>query len=157
MTHRYAARLAWTGNLGSGTSRYDAYGRRYVVSIDGKPDLAGTADPLYRGEADRHNPEDHFLAAIAGCHMLAYLALCARHGVRVTAYVDRIAGTLDTRPDGGGAFQEVTLSPVVTIAADSDEALALTLHDTAHAQCFIANSCAIPIHPEPTVLRERAP
>ena len=154
MTHSYEARLTWTGNLGVGTSRYDAYSRRYQVAIDGKPEIAGSANRVYRGDADRHDPEDLFLSAIGACHMLAYLALCAIHGVRVVAYEDRISGTLVTRPDGGGAFTEVTLSPVVTVSTESDEALALQLHETAHSRCFIASSCAVPIGHQPTVRRE---
>ena len=81
--HEHAARLIWDGNTGGGTAGYAGYSRRYRVLVPGKPVLQGTADPVFRGEADRHNPEDLFLAAISACHMLSYLALCARQGVRV--------------------------------------------------------------------------
>lgn len=149
--HRYEARLIWNGNLGDGTSSYTSYGRGYSVLVAGKPELVGTAAPAYRGEPDRHDPEDLFLASLAACHMLFYLSLCARHGVRVLSYEDEVSGTLAVRADGGGRFDEVTLAPVVTIAEGADEALARQLHDTAHERCFIANSCSVPIRHQATV------
>jgi organic hydroperoxide reductase OsmC/OhrA len=148
--HHYQAHLIWDGNLGEGTSTYGGYGRHHRVVIAGKPDLHGSADPTFRGEANRHNPEDLFLAAIVSCHMLSYLALCARHGICVTAYEDAASGTMVLDGSGGGKFEEVTLHPVVTIT-EGDAELAANLHEKAHAQCFIANSCSVPIRHEATI------
>jgi organic hydroperoxide reductase OsmC/OhrA len=147
--HEFAAGVVWEGTTGEGTSSYAAYSRRYRVTADGKPDLAGSADPAFRGDADRHNPEDLFLAALSACHMLFYLSLCARGGVRVLAYEDRATGVLRMEPGGGGRFESVTLRPVVHVHAESE--LAARLHDTAHGLCFIANSCGVPIRHAPVV------
>lgn len=149
--HEYVARLTWDGNPGDGTASYERYGRQFVVQIDGKPDLRGSADPQFRGDAALHNPEDLFLAAISTCHMLSYLALCARRGVRVVAYEDEARGTLRFDGTGGGRFVEVTLHPRVTISADSDLALARELHGEAHETCYVASSCSVPIHHQPVV------
>jgi organic hydroperoxide reductase OsmC/OhrA len=149
--HEYAARVRWTGDQGEGTASYAGYGREYVVAVDGKPDLAGSSDPAFRGAADRHNPEDLFLAALAACHMLAYLALCARSGVRVTEYEDDARGTLALRPGGGGRFEEVVLRPAVAVADPESADLAARLHETAHERCFIAASCSVPVRVEPVV------
>src|SRR5690606_13087549 len=143
--HRYAARIVWTGDRGSGTSSYTSYGRDYRVLVDGKPELPGSADAAFRGDPDRHNPEDLFVAAVAACHMLSYLSLCARQGVRVLSYEDEAAGTLALHPGGGGRFDAIVLNPVVVVAEGSDEALALRLHDEPPRRCFIANSCSVPI------------
>ncbi|MGH7563502.1 MAG: OsmC family protein [Gemmatimonadota bacterium] len=149
--HEYSARVIWEGNLGEGTSSYTGYGRQYRVLVDGKPDLAGSADPAFRGEADRHNPEDLFVASLSACHMLFYLSLCARSGIRVVEYEDAARGVVTLDADGGGRFEKVTLRPVVTIAGPENEALAGELHDAAHELCFIANSCSVPIRVEATV------
>ncbi len=149
--HHYQAHLIWDGNLGDGTSTYAGYGRQHRVVIAGKPDLVGSSDPMFRGEKEKHNPEDLFVAAIVSCHMLAYLALCARNGVCVTTYEDAATGTLVFDGSGGGKFEEVTLHPVVTIA-EGDADLAMKLHEKAHAQCFIASSCSVPIHHQAKVL-----
>ena len=149
--HEYAARLTWNGNLGTGTSAYIAYGRDYTVEIDGKPDLRGSADPMFRGSPQLHNPEDLFLTALSSCHMLTYLALCAKHKITVTSYEDDAKGTLLLTPDGGGRFEVVTLHPVVTITDASREALAMSLHEKAHDLCFIASSSSVPIHHEAAI------
>jgi organic hydroperoxide reductase OsmC/OhrA len=149
--HAYAARLVWDGNTGRGTSGYTVYGREHRVLVDGKPELAGSADPAFRGDPRRHNPEDLFLAAISSCHLLSYLALCARQGVNVLSYEDDARGTLRLDAGGGGRFTEVTLHPEVVIADGGDVELATALHDRAHALCFIASSCSVPIRHQPAV------
>jgi organic hydroperoxide reductase OsmC/OhrA len=149
--HDYKAKLVWEGNLGDGTTSYMGYGRRYRLKIDGKPDLTGSADPMFRGDANAYNPEDLFVAALSSCHLLSYLALCARSKINVVAYEDDASGTLLLRPDGGGSFESVTLHPVVTIASGADEKRALELHETAHDLCFIAASVKIPVNHEPQI------
>jgi len=121
------------------------------VAIGGKPDLLGSADALFRGDPTLHNPEDLLLAALSSCHMLSYLALCARARIPVLAYVDAAEGTLEFRPDGGGSFREVVLRPRVTVAAGTDLAVATALHEKAGAQCFIAASCNFPVRHQAVV------
>lgn len=149
--HEYETRLRWTGNTGSGTKTYAGYGRDFVVSIAGKPDLTGSADKLFRGTSTLPNPEDLFMAALSSCHMLAYLALCARQGVTVVSYEDHATGILALDDKWDGKFSGVTLNPVVTVASESMKELAMSLHDQAHDGCFIASSCSVPIHHSATV------
>lgn len=149
--HHYATQLTWDGNRGDGTATYAGYGRQYRIAIAGKPELHGTADAAFRGEADKHNPEDFFLAAISSCHMLSYLALCARAGISVVAYEDAATATMQEDGAGGGRFTEVVLHPKVTIADAAHIDRAKELHDRAHELCFIASSCSVPIHHEATV------
>lgn len=153
--HDYHAHLIWDGNRGDGTSTYEGYGRDYRVAIEGKPDIEGSANAIFHGDRRRHDPEDLFVAAIASCHMLAYLSLCARHGIRVIAYEDRARGRLVLAGPGHSRFHEVVLRPAVTIAA-GDADLAAELHAMAHRGCFIANSCSVPIRHEATIRVERA-
>ncbi len=149
--HPYAARLIWDGNLGEGTASYAAYGRQYRVQVAGKPDLPGSADPVFRGDSGRHNPEDLYLGAIAACHLLSYLALCARRGLKVLAYEDSADGLLRLERDGSGRFVAITLRPHVRIAAGESAELARTLHEEAHRQCFLAASTATPIEVLPEI------
>ena len=148
--HHYAAALTWQGNTGAGTRRYDGYQRTFEVVIPGKPTLRGSADAAFRGDAQLHNPEDLLLAAIASCHMLSYLALCARHRINVLAYSDQATAAMLAEA-GGGRFTGVTLQPQVRIEDASQQTLALQLHEQAHRQCFIASSCNFPITHRPTV------
>jgi len=152
--HEFNARVIWEGNRGDGTSSYATYGRQYRTVIEGKPDLHGSAAPEFRGEAERHNPEDLFLAAVSACHMLTYLALCARQRISVLTYEDHATGNLVLESNGGGRFESITLHPAVTIAAGADVAKATALHEKAHELCFIANSSSAPIHHKPTIVVE---
>lgn len=150
-THRYTLLNTWTGNIGAGTAGYRKYDRTYTISIEGKPDLQGTSDPQFLGDRSKYNPEELFLAAISGCHLLWYLHLCAVAGVNVDQYSDQCHGIMKENRDGSGAFSEVTLSPKVIVRDLSTVPLATELHTKAGKMCFIANSCNFPIRCEPDV------
>lgn len=143
--HRYQAKIAWTGNRGAGTQKYGAYGRDHEIYCPGKPVIAGSSDPAFRGDPDRYNPEELLVASISSCHMLWYLHLCADAGVIVTAYEDSAESRIEESTDGSGRFTEVVLCPKITIAAGGDAVLAERLHAKAHEKCFIANSVNFPI------------
>lgn len=149
--HHFLASLAWTGNRGTGTSGPRAFGREHVISVDGKPDIQGSAARVFHGDLDRWNPEEMLIAALAQCHLLSYLYVAVRNGIVVEAYEDAAEGTLVTRPDGGGSFREVVLRPVVTISA-GDPDLARRLHADANRLCFIASSVNFPVRHEPTIV-----
>ncbi|GAB5527113.1 MAG: OsmC family protein [Roseivirga sp.] len=144
-THHYNTLLQWTGNLGTGTSSYQAYGRDYTVSIGEKPDLYGSSDPAFRGDPERHNPEDLLVAALSGCHMLCYLHLCAVNKVVVLAYEDAAMGVM-VEAGSGGHFEQVTLQPKITLADAAMREKADELHEQANKVCFIANSVNFPVH-----------
>ncbi len=150
--HTFVCRLVWTGSAAGPTSSYESYSREYEVAFDGKPILRGTASPVFRGDAALHNPEDLLVAALSGCHMLSYLALCARVGIAVVDYEDAAAGILG-HADGTLKFTDVLLKPRVTLAAGSEAHVerAQALHTKAHAGCFIARSVNFPVRHEATV------
>jgi organic hydroperoxide reductase OsmC/OhrA len=148
MSHHYETHIHWDGNRGSGTATYADYGREHHASTAGKPEVLLSADPTFRGDAERHNPEDLLLIAIASCHMLSYLALCARRGIEVVAYEDRATATMELDKRGGGRFTEAVLHPVVTIKRAEQIERATALDDEAHDLCFIASSCNFPIRHE---------
>lgn len=149
--HRYALTATWTGNRGTGTSGYRDYARDVTISIDGKPDLAASADKPFRGDPSRWNPEDMLVAALAECHLLSYLHACAAAGVVVTSYRDEATGLMREDGRGAGAFAEVALRPQVTVADASMLEAARRAHDQAHEWCFIANSVNFPVRHEATI------
>lgn len=144
-THDFVARVVWTGNTGQGTADYRAYARDHEVHIDGKPVLAGSADPAFRGDATRHNPEDLLLASISACHMLWFLHLASDAGLIVTTYEDAAEATMQMNPDGSGEFTSATLRPLVTAQGGTDPAQLEELHHKAHSLCFIARSLNFPV------------
>ena len=148
--HTYAIDLVWTGNRGGGTADYTSYDRTHELHVSGKPVLHGSADPVFRGNTDRHNPEELLVAALSACHLLTYLHMCAEAGIVVTAYEDHATGVM--KQEGiGGRFTDALLRPRVTIAA-GDETLAHALHERAHGACYIASSVNFPVRCEPVIL-----
>jgi len=148
--HQYKATITWTGNLGTGTSGYRAYGRNHVINIEGKPEIPGSSDPSFRGDATRYNPEEMLVASLSTCHMLWYLHLCAEAGVIVVDYVDKATGTMTETADGSGYFSEVTLHPAVVVTDAGMIDKANEIHHRANKLCFIANSVNFPVHHQPT-------
>jgi len=149
--HSYGVSVTWTGNRGTGTSGYRAYDRDHDVTADGRPVIAASSEPLFRGDPERWNPELELVAALAQCHMLWYLHLCAAAGVIVTGYTDHASGSMTEADDGGGRFTEVVLRPQVTVASPEMTETAASLHPEAHAKCFIANSVNFPVRHMPVV------
>ena len=149
-THGYRATIRWTGNQGGGTARYDGYSRDHVIELDGKPPLAGSADPAFRGDPGRANPEEMMLASISTCHMLWFLHIASTLGLVVESYEDTAGAVMTMNADGSGQFTSATLRPRVTLSA-GDPSLADGAHHKAHKMCFIARSLNFDVHCEGTV------
>src|SRR5215472_13753797 len=148
--HSYRTKLKWTGNTGSGTSGYRAYGRNHTIDGANKATtIEGSSDPHFRGEGARYNPEELLIASLSACHMLSYLHVCAVNDVVVLDYADEAQGEMEEAADSSGRMTQVTLRPRVTITRSSDSAKAQSLHDEARRLCFIANSINFPVTHEP--------
>ena len=66
----------------------------HVVEFAGRPALAMSGAPQYRGDGSKLNPEELFAASLASCQLLTYLSLAPRAGVAVLAYDDTPQATL---------------------------------------------------------------
>ena len=141
--HHYHIHIRWTGNRGSGTDSYTAYDRNGELVAEGKSIIALSADPAFRGDATRWNPEELLLASASACHKLWYLHLCADAGIIVDAYEDEAEGTMVEGERGH--FTQITLKPLVTLRYPADAERAEALHHHAHDACFIANSLNFPV------------
>ena len=132
--HEYSILVQWAGSTGGG---YRAYGREYQVHLGSDP-LTSSADPAFRGDAALPNPEKLLLAAVSSCQMLSFLAVAARARLDVLAYQDEAAAVM---PEASSEMRitEVVLRPRITIRG-TDVAVVAKLVETAHRQCFIANS-----------------
>lgn len=139
MDHHFRAVTTWTGARKGPVVDYASYSREYEVAVEGKPTVTGSAAGPFRGDESLPNPEDMLLASVSACHLLSYLALCARAGIQVLAYRDECTARMS--PEGGPMrIVEATLHPVVTVAAGTDVEKAHQLHERANQECFIANS-----------------
>jgi organic hydroperoxide reductase OsmC/OhrA len=151
--HHYEANVIWQGNTGEGTTNYKSYERAFSIEGAGKyKDILGSSAPAFRGDATLYTPEELLVSAIASCHLLWYLHLCAVNGVVILAYQDRATGKMEEWENGSGKFTEVTLSPTIQVREASMIEKAIALHQEAHKMCFIANSCNFEVKIEANVM-----
>ena len=154
--HTYTVQVDWTGNDGEGTKTYSSYRRDHSIAATGKPEIQGSSDPKFRGDAKRYNPEELLVASLSSCHMLWYLHLCAVNHITVLDYRDSAFGMMEEKDDGSGAFIRVELKPTVKISVGDDAIKARALHREAHRCCFIANSVNFPVEIAPEILSASA-
>jgi len=123
---------------------YDTYNRAHEMRFkSGDIVLAASSAPAFKGDADRVDPEEAYVASLSSCHMLTFLAICARKRLTVESYEDDAVGYLEKKDSKGKLWiSRVTLSPRVVFAPGTavDEATLEQIHHLSHEECFIANS-----------------
>ncbi len=148
--HKYQSKVEWTGNQGSGTSGYRDYERAHSIKVNGKAEILASSDPSFRGDPEKYNPEELFLASLSSCHMLWVLHLASVEGVIIKSYKDYAEGTMEEAKDGSGRFTEVILKPEITVTEERMIAKLNSIHQRANTMCFIANSCNFEVKHEAT-------
>jgi organic hydroperoxide reductase OsmC/OhrA len=122
---------------------YETYNRAHEVLFKGGAIvLPSSSAPEFRGDAGRVDPEEGYVASLSGCHMLTFLAICARKRLVIDAYEDEASGWLEKGESGKLWMTRVVLRPRVRFAVGTEmsESQLTALHHQAHADCFIANS-----------------
>lgn len=122
------------------------YSRAHEWQFDGGAHVHASASPhVVRApfsDPSGVDPEEAFVAALASCHMLFFLAFAAKHGFAITAYEDNAVGVMLKTSDGREWMTKATLRPRVVFTGDkrpiAEEVDAL--HHQAHEACYIANS-----------------
>lgn len=120
---------------------YDEYNREHLWTFDGSQTVKASAAPTFKGKPECVDPEEAFVAALSACHMLTFLAIAAGKRLVVDSYDDEAVGWLEKDAAGRMSVTRVTLRPKVKFGgAGLGEAQLKALHQTAHENCFIANS-----------------
>ena len=142
-------RLSWQTSEAPFT--YESYSRNHEIAFkDGAETMVVSGAPVYRGDPAKADPEDMLVAALSSCHMLSFLAICARKKFTVESYRDDAVGYLEN--DGGKLWiTRVVLKPHVVFAPNSQPTSAEIshIHHMAHEGCFIANSVKTDVCVEP--------
>jgi organic hydroperoxide reductase OsmC/OhrA len=148
MTSEHHASVVWKRTSADFT--YDTYNRAHEMQFKhGEIVLPSSGAPAFRGDADRVDPEEAYVAALSSCHMLTFLAICARKWLTVESYEDDAIGFLEKGDKAKFWITRVILKPRVRFASDVDGAALDQLHHAAHTDCFIANSVNTAITVEP--------
>ena len=152
----YKAGVVWT--RGEQDFLSNRYSRRHVIRFDGGVEMPGSSSPhvvpVPQSDPAAVDPEEAFVASIASCHMLWFLALAARRKYCVDRYADSAVGVMGRNAAGKEYISLVTLHPEVAFSGErlpSAEELQ-ALHHRAHEECFIANSVRTEIRCEPLIV-----
>lgn len=150
-SHSYLAAVRWTGSTGVG---YRGYRRDHDAGTPPAPGvLRLSADAAFRGDPQLPNPEQLVVLAAASCQLLSFLAVAARAGVDVVDYTDEAVGFMPDPSPNPLQLNEIRLRPTIVVAAGSDPTRVATAVETAHRECYIANTlrCAVIVEPTITV------
>jgi organic hydroperoxide reductase OsmC/OhrA len=135
------------------------YSRKHLLRFDGGVEIPGSSAPssvpLPMSDASAVDPEEAFVASLASCHMLWFLAIAAKRRFVVDRYVDAAVGVMARNEQGKLAMTRVTLRPAVTFSGEhrpSRDELD-QLHHKAHEECYIANSVKTDVVCEPILVQ----
>lgn len=135
----HRADIDW--KLGDAEFAYESYPRDHTWTFENGVRVAASSAPAYLGNPERVDPEEAFVAAVAGCHILTFLAIAAKKRYVVRSYRDSAVGRLEKNDEGRLAMTTIRLEPRVEFDGDAPDAEQLAkMHDSAHHACFIANS-----------------
>ena len=151
----YTARITW--QRGDAAFTDNRYSRGHTWAFDGGVEVPASSSPHavrlpYSVEA-AVDPEEAFVAALSSCHMLTFLYLAAKAGLRVDSYDDNAVGIMEKDAAGKMAVTRVTLRPAIRFSGDrqpSSEELG-QLHHRAHEECYIASSVKTAVTCEPVM------
>jgi organic hydroperoxide reductase OsmC/OhrA len=124
-------------------------------SLDGGIEIAGSSSPhsvpVPYSDVNAVDPEEAFVASIASCHMLWFLAIAAKRGYRIDTYADDAEGILEKDADSRMSMTRVVLRPRIAFGDDRQppSAEVAAMHEEAHRKCYIANSVKTLIAIEP--------
>ena len=133
------ATIVW--KRASADFKYENYNRAHEWRFDGGAVVPGTAAPAYRGEPERVDPEEAFVASLSSCHMLTFLAIASRKKFTVDSYVDEASGVMTKNEKGKLWVSRVTLRPRIVFSGIPPAPEQLDeMHHLSHDECFIALS-----------------
>ena len=149
--HTYSVSLVWTGNTGQGTSDYRSYTRDHEINVPGKPSIYTSADPKFRGDPARYNPEELLVSSLSSCHMLTFLAIACKKRFVLDEYADEAVGLMEKNAEGRLAITHVTLRQRLKFSGEKQPTPQEIeeMNHGAHEQCFIANSVKTEVKVEP--------
>jgi organic hydroperoxide reductase OsmC/OhrA len=154
--HEYRASVEWRSDAAAADFSAGRYSRRHLLRFDGGLEVAASAAvanvPLPWSDPSALDPEEAFVASIASCHLLWFLALAAKARFVVRDYRDHAIGLMTPNAAGRLWVSRVTLRPATRFEGERvpTREQMLALHHRAHEECFIANSVRTEIVCEPS-------
>jgi organic hydroperoxide reductase OsmC/OhrA len=121
-----------------------------TLSAPGKPDIAVSSPPEFKGPEGNWTPENLYIASIETCLMLTYLAYCRSRQVELASYQSSAEGVLEA-VSGVQVISKVTVRPKIVVKTEAHLAQAREIASFVHEKCFISNSVESDVIVEPEV------
>lgn len=157
MAHVHTATVHWQRDAQPFIDR--KYSRAHIWQFDGGVSVPASSSPAVvrvpLSREDAVDPEEALIASLSSCHMLTFLDVAARAGLRIDDYRDAATAEMAKNAKGKWFVSKVTLKPEITWSGDKrpDDAQIAELHHKAHEECFIANSVLTEVAVEPLPAR----
>jgi organic hydroperoxide reductase OsmC/OhrA len=88
--------------------------------------------------------EEMFVGSVNACTFMTFLTYARNQGLGLVGYESDADGVLD-RSQGRWRFTEITLRPHIRVKSQQDVEAARKIIDSAHADCYITHSLALPV------------
>jgi len=130
---------------------YKDYNRDHQWDFGNGLIVNASSAPEFLGNPDCADPERAFAAALSSCHMLFFIAICAKKRLTVMEYVDHATAFLEKDAAGELVISKVLLRPEITFADDIEikREVIEKIHDQSHEKCFLARSVKSELMVEP--------
>ena len=113
--------------------------RECTISAPGKPELAVSSPPEFKGTPGLWSPEDLFVASVNVCTLMTFLAYSHHKNLLLVGYECSVEGALEYS-NGKYRFTEITLHPRLTLKTQEDAERAREILLDAQNNCLISNS-----------------
>ena len=119
--------------------------RRVLACVAGKPEVAVTPPPEFRGVDPRAwSPEDMLVASVATCLAVTFAGLAERAPIHLASLHVDGEGTVGARDDGRFGFTSIRLLLRMAVSP-GDVDLAAGLAREAEERCLVAASLSLPV------------
>jgi organic hydroperoxide reductase OsmC/OhrA len=151
---QYGAAISW--DRGDAPFVDKRYSRAHLWRFDGGSVIRASSSPesvpLPYSDPSAVDPEEAFVAALASCHMLWFLAIAAKNGFCVQLYRDDAVGLMARNAQGKLCITSVRLRPhaVFTRSKVPSPVRLREMHEEAHQECYLANSVTTLVTADPT-------
>ena len=114
------------------------------------PAIPFSAPPQFQGESGYWTPEHFFLAAISSCFITTFRVIAELSHFQSLGLELAIEGVVG-KSEGGFAFTQVVLQPVITIEREEDRERAVGLLEKTERSCLVSRSIKTEVLLKPEV------
>ena len=125
--------------------------RQGDLNSDGKPSIAMSSPPEFKGLPGMWTPEDLFVASVEYCQLSTFLSFGGRKQLPLRSYHSTAEGVLEFA-DGKYRFTKIYIRPTIIVdSAWTKDQVEAVVHQ-AHDNCLIGNSMTTDVIVEPNII-----